>query len=279
MIDLIRLEQHPPAALLTEVLAEQGIATSVREDGSGWVLALADAGDYDRAREIVDAWLSNPDDPRFQAAAWRVGEVLDSRGQPPLMSGDWWRRQGPVTRLFFVACVGVFLSLYLLGDGLYRLLLFPGEWQGLLVQPWRALTPMLLHFSLLHIIFNLLWWLELGGMIERVQSSGRLLAVTLLTSLVANVAQFASSGHLFGGMSGVVYGLLGYLWMYGRVNPEAGLMLRRSIVVFMLIWLVICFVGLSGIVANQAHLGGLASGCLLGVLAGLMDRRPPGLDV
>ena len=279
MIELIRLEQHPPVALLTAVLAEQGIATEVREDGGGWVLGIQDAADYERARDLVEAWLANPDDPRFQAAAWRVGEVADAHGQPPLMSGDWWRRQGPVTRLVFLICVGVFASLYLMGDGLYRLLLFPEQWQGLVAQPWRVLTPMLLHFSLLHIVFNLLWWLELGGMVERVQGSGRLLLVTLFTSVIANVSQFASGGHLFGGMSGVVYGLLGYLWMYGRVNPEAGLMLRRSIVVFMLIWLVICFVGLSGIVANEAHLGGLASGCLLGVLAGLLDRRPTGLDV
>ena len=279
MIDLIRFEQHAPLALLTEVLSEEGIATSIREEGDGWVLGLMNPEDYQRARDIVEAWLANPEDSRFQAAAWRVGEVLESRGQPPLMSGDWWRRQGPVTRLVFVACVGVFLSLYLVGEGLYRALIFPPQWEGLLLQPWRVLTPMLLHFSLLHIIFNLLWWLELGGMVERVQSSGRLLLVTLLTSVVANVAQFASSGNLFGGMSGVVYGLLGYLWMYGRVNPEAGLMLRRSIVVFMLVWLVVCFVGLSGVVANEAHLGGLASGCLLGVLAGLRDRRPPGLDV
>ena len=134
------------------------------------------------------------------------------------------------------------------------------------------LSPLLLHFDILHIIFNLLWWLELGGVVERHQSSGRLLLVTLVTSLVANVAQYSVSGPAFGGMSGVVYGLLGYLWMYGRVFPESGLVLRRGIVVFMLIWMVICFVGLSGIVANEAHLGGLASGCLLGVLAGLKER-------
>ena len=131
---------------------------------------------------------------------------------------------------------------------------------------------MLLRLSILHIIFNLLWWADLGRLIERHQSSAQLLLVTLVTAGISNVAQFLHSGPLFGGLSGVVYGLLGYLWIYGRLNPGAGYALRREIVLFMLAWMVICFVGLSSVVANAAHLAGLVSGCLLGGIFGLMAR-------
>ena len=109
-------------------------------------------------------------------------------------------------------------------------------------------------------------------MIERHQSSAQLLLVTLVTAAVSNVAQFLYSGPMFGGLSGVVYGLLGYLWIFGRLNPGAGFALRRQIVVFMLAWMAICFVGLSDVVANAAHLAGLVSGCLLGGIFGMVRR-------
>ena len=179
---------------------------------------------------------------------------------------------GWVTRIVLVLCVAIFLTPYLFGYGVYRALLFPASMEGLTSQPWRLITPMLLHFSLLHIIFNLLWWADLGRLIERHQSSAQLLLVTLVTAAVSNVAQFLYSGPMFGGLSGVVYGLLGYLWIFGRLNPGAGFALRRQIVVFMLAWMAICFVGLSDVVANAAHLAGLVSGCLLGGIFGMVRR-------
>ena len=160
-----------------------------------------------------------------------------------------------------------------MGDGVYRALLFPASLEGLASQPWRLFTPMLLHFSLLHILFNLLWWSDLGRLIERHQSGLQLILITLVTAAVSNVAQFLDTGPRFGGLSGVVYGLLGYLWIYGKLNPDSGYALRREIVIFMLAWLVICFVGLSGIVANTAHLAGLVSGCVLGAVWGWLARQ------
>lgn len=272
MIELIRFGEAGPLALLQQILASEGIAAEVREQDGSHVLYLQDAENFAAARELVESWLANPHDPRFNQAAWQAGQALPVRSRQPLLSGQWWRRLGWLTRGVFVACVLVFLSPFVVGERVYLALLFPSDWAGLASQPWRLLSPMLLHFGALHIVFNLLWWLELGGLVEGRQAPARLLAVTLVTSAVANAAQFAASGPMFGGMSGVVYGLLGYLWMYGRVYPEAGLVLRPAVVGFMLVWLVICWVGLSGVVANEAHLGGLASGCVLGVLLASRDR-------
>ena len=43
----------------------------------------------------------------------------------------------------------------------------------------------------------------------------------------------------YGGMSGVVYALFGYLWMKGQVDPEPGMVLHPSTVRVMLLWLVL----------------------------------------
>jgi hypothetical protein len=71
--------------------------------------------------------------------------------------------------------------------------------------------------------------------------------------------------RLFGGLSGVVYGLLGFAWVAGRLNPRwLGMAPATPIMLFMVGWLVICMLGVFDVlgfsVANAAHLGGLLSG-------------------
>src|SRR5690606_28917518 len=88
----------------------------------------------------------------------------------------------------------------------------------------RMFSPMFLHFSLLHIAFNLLWVWELGRRIEAVQSSWTFLAVVLVLSLVSTSIQCVWVGVTsFGGMSGVVFGLFGYVWMWRLIDPAKGL--------------------------------------------------------
>jgi len=78
-------------------------------------------------------------------------------------------------------------------------------------------------------------------------------------------------------MSGVLYGLLGFLWMQSRFNPGSGARLGNPIVVMMLAWLVLCWSGVLEIfgirVANTAHATGLATGLLLGFFSAKLSRR------
>jgi GlpG protein len=274
MIELSRFRQPQLARLFTEVLRERGIASELREEQGELVMLLPDPERFQEARDLLEAFRRNPLASEFQGAAWRSGASFAVRrgvAGDGLIAG-WWRGLGPVVKVVLVACVLVFFSPILLQDTLYRALLFATDLTTLAAQPWRLFTPMLLHFGALHIIFNLLWWQTLGGIIERFQSSLQLLWVTLLTAAISNLAQFLASGANFGGLSGVVYGLLGYLWLYGRINPAAGYGIPRPVVIFMLAWLVICWVGLTDLVANEAHFAGLISGCLLGVMTGLWRR-------
>ena len=146
-------------------------------------------------------------------------------------------------------------------------------------QWWRLVTPMLIHFGILHLAMNGMWYWELGRRIESRQGSVNLIGLTLLFSLVSNYAQFVWSGPtLFGGLSGVLYGLLGHCWIFQLLAPNPAYRLPRGVLVMMLVWLLVCMSGLIsmigfGEIANAAHVGGLLIGCFTGLLGGFYNRR------
>ena len=146
-------------------------------------------------------------------------------------------------------------------------------------QWWRFITPMFIHFSWLHIVFNLLWVWEIGRKIEFTNSAVVLFVAVIAASLAANVTQYLLSGpSLFGGMSGVVFGLLGHSLIWSRLVPWKDVGLPSGIYIFMLVYLVVGFTGVIdllglGSLANGAHLGGLIGGFATGGLAGLLARQ------
>lgn len=145
-------------------------------------------------------------------------------------------------------------------------------------QWWRLITPMLLHFGFLHVAMNSLWYWELGRRIESYQGPFMLIALTLVFSLASNVAQYQFGGpSLFGGLSGVLYGLLGHCWIYQRLAPNPQYRLPPGVLIMMLVWLLVCMTGIFellqfGSIANAAHVGGLVAGCVTGLLGGLTAR-------
>ncbi len=134
-------------------------------------------------------------------------------------------------------------------------------------EVWRLVTPIFLHFSILHILFNLLWLRLLGGEIETKRGRWRVLGLVLLLAITSNVGQYAATGSsYFGGMSGVVYGLFGYIWMRDRYWPGAGMSLPPQTAIWMMAWFFLCWTGMVGSIANWAHTYGLAGGMLVGLL-------------
>ena len=138
-------------------------------------------------------------------------------------------------------------------------------------QVWRLFTPMFLHFGLFHIVFNMMWVFQLGQIIEIKQGKWMLSLICLLSGALSNLAQYWVSGPVFGGMSGVVYALFGYIWIQSLTNLRFGLRLNPALVYLMLGWFVICWTGLLekffGLsVANTAHTAGLASGIAISFL-------------
>ena len=190
---------------------------------------------------------------------------------------NWYRvaKQHPaVTSLIVLSALGgILVSLdYSLAR---QYLSFSGITGG---QYWRLITPIFLHFGMLHFVFNSLWLSMLGSRVEQSMGSIHLIIVVLVSGLASNVAQYSWSGAVnFGGMSGVVYALLGYIWIKNMLAPQSLLILPKGIVAFMIGWLFLCmtpvvtfFLGAG--IANAAHLGGLLVGMLLGLAFGLVQR-------
>ncbi len=144
-------------------------------------------------------------------------------------------------------------------------------------QYWRLVTPIFLHFGIFHLAFNGLWMWELGRRIEPLAGSLHMLVIVALMAIASNLGQYLWTGpSLFGGLSGVVYGLLGYIWIRNRVAPRLTLTLPRGLLGFLLFALL---VGMSGAIemlmsvriANAAHAIGLLCGMLLGGWAGITE--------
>jgi len=149
-------------------------------------------------------------------------------------------------------------------------------------QLWRVVTPIFIHFGIIHILFNMLWLKDLGGLIEARWSWRTLIILVLVSAILSNVSQFIidwdfkhglrTANALSGGMSGVVFALLGYVWMRGRLDPTSGVRLNQGVVLMMLAWLVLCMSGMMGSVANTAHAVGLLVGVLSGAWSALAVR-------
>ena len=132
-------------------------------------------------------------------------------------------------------------------------------------QLWRLLSPIGLHHTPIHLLLNLVVWVEFARQIERNTSSGRLILLVLLSGFVGNFSEYFVKNHQFGGLSGVALGAAGYTWVSShycadrsRWNFPPTYMLATLGWVLWGIW------DSSLKMANGAHLGGLASGALLG---------------
>lgn len=135
-------------------------------------------------------------------------------------------------------------------------------------QVWRLVTPIFIHFGLMHLVFNLLWIWDLGKLIEFRKGPTFYIGFVLVVGAVSNLAQYLLNGSpYFGGMSGVVYGLFGYIWMRGRADPGFASGLNKTTVIMMLAWFVLCWTGLLGPIANWAHTMGLLAGAAWGLIA------------
>lgn len=172
-----------------------------------------------------------------------------------LVEMQWW------TILFKLLFQPTFYG----GSGMVFGTVFEGISRG---EIWRFITPIFLHFGALHLVFNCLWCWELGRRIELVESSQNLLVLVVVTGIASNIIQYGYSGAgVFGGMSGVIYGFIGYCGISQWIMPSSRLAINPSIYVIMLVFLVLGMTGALGLmgvgaIANAAHIGGLLSGAI-----------------
>jgi len=300
-----RITDEASAKRFGDILHDKGIDHQVDSTSQGdWEVWVLDDDNVGQSKSLLEQFRKNPDDPAF-ASATRVAahrrehdeaaeapkrnRVVDARTMifytPPVPLG-------PLSIALIAISIAVtFLTDFGKNAHLTQILSisqFPAvignhvQWDTMLLEVrhgevWRLFTPMFLHFNILHIFFNMLWLRDLGSMIEARRNSWFLLLLTLVLAATSNVGQYLYKGPGFGGMSGVVYGLLGYIWMQGKFNPASKLSLQPQTVTFMIVWFFVCLAGLVGPVANTAHGVGLAVGVAWGFLDArlrVVSRRP-----
>jgi GlpG protein len=104
----------------------------------------------------------------------------------------------------------------------------------------------------------------LGRQVETKFSSTQLVLVLLITGIASNILQATLVNNQFAGLSGVTYGLAGYVWLSTKLMPKQGLMLSDGVFVFLMLWMLLGFADVLPIpMANWAHLGGLITGLIM----------------
>lgn len=196
-------------------------------------------------------------------------------------------RRGYVATPLLVAVNGlVYAAMVLNGLGIMAFrspdLLHWGATYGPAVQSgewWRLLTGTFLHGGLLHILYNMVSLGLISWLLEASMGSIRLLALYLLSALGASLVSVWWHPNIVSvGASGAIFGLFGaavaLAVMPGRipVADRGALLLIAGL--FGGISLVLGF--FAPFTDNAAHLGGLASGFLIGLLlTATMPRLAP----
>ncbi|XNM43224.1 rhomboid family intramembrane serine protease [Escherichia coli] len=184
------------AQAFVDCMATQGVILTIQQHNQSDVW-LADEPQAERVRAELARFLENPADPRYLAASRQAGHTgsgLHYRRYP--FFAALRERAGPVTWVVMIACVVVFIAMQILGDQEVMLWLAAGLFDPTLkFEFWRYFTHALMHFSLMHILFN---WL--GGGISAVRwkkrlGSGKLIVITLISALLKGDDSKNSAGR------------------------------------------------------------------------------------
>jgi GlpG protein len=288
-----RLDNELDANVFRDFLFSRGITCDVEAAGEGaWSLWVHEEDRLAEVNELFARFRQNPDDHMFIAGADSGEKRRAEAEKQERSSRRQLDRQEKLNKVYGLtgggiatwALIAISVIVYVLmqfgaKEVVFKSLMIsqylftPGTTPFLIEvqsgQLWRLLTPVFMHFGILHIIFNMMWLRDLGSMIENIRGTRFFLLFLVLTAAASNVAQYFASGPLFGGMSGVVYGLLGFVWMQSRFNPWSGFVLHSMTVQMMLFWYVLCLTGVIGNIANTTHTVGL----LVGVAWGYLDAR------
>ncbi len=293
------LDNAENARLFCEYLLTKGVTTRTDRNGSDWEIWVFDEHHVETARDAFLRFQENPAAEEFVVSA-QAAEQLRQEQERRVAAALRQRRRNqprqtrrndpadlPVTLTLIVVSIIVTIAISLeetrfglITDlsitsyapaGLEHIQFMPGlpEIRG--GQVWRLFTPIFTHFGPLHLLMNMIITYQFGTLLESYLRSWRFLLLVLFIAATSNLAQYYWSGPTFGGMSGVDFGLFGFLWINGHFNPASGMRLRQDFVYFMLGFMVLCFTGIIGPIANAAHVMGLVSGGLaafLGILVG-----------
>ena len=135
-----------------------------------------------------------------------------------------------------------------------------GDW-------WRAVTCNFIHIGAFHLLMNMYAFMYVGLLLEDLIGSRRMFMSYLLTGLCSAVFSLYMHGEtISAGASGAIFGLYGIFLaflFFHRIAKEQRKALLTSILIFVGYNLVY---GMKAGIDKAAHIGGLLSGFLLGII-------------
>jgi membrane associated rhomboid family serine protease len=178
------------------------------------------------------------------------------------------------------AVIGLCVVVYL-----WELMNYPAAY-GTLVGPiqtggvsalWTLFTMTLVHdrVQITHIVFNLLAFSVLGRIIETIYGSLRLAVLLIVLAWVASAAEIEFEHGIPIGLSGVVYGIFGFMIGASPNNPFLWWFVKKN-APMLIGWAVLCVVLTQmhvWAIGNGAHFGGLIYGIVYGLIYGLPRYR------
>ena len=240
--------------------------------------------------ETQDLWVARAEDAeqvKIWVQQWQAGELSakpDRAEELPWQvkfQQRWFiASRIPVTVVTLMAVVLIFfiqqLGFLPLEDWLLQGQYWAGEkldylsfWRNDVYRWW---TPALIHLSFMHVLMNGFWWWVLAKEIELHDGHIGLIVLTLVLSLATAFAQYLAVGPYFAGLSGVVYGLMGWAWgrqaRYKKIYSDAPprYQLPSWLFPFMMVsMVVIMFIDGAGAQLNIGHESHL-SGAIVGVV-------------
>ena len=277
-----------------DYLLSLGVTSRAVQSKDGWAVWVHHEDHVAKARDELSAYLRDSANPRYAEAvgAAKAAEreearrLADYAKRVHVMSGKFDglnARRRPLTVALMAVCIAVQVAVmttphvegwlidHLMFFGLHSVGPVADAGEGLADihsgQVWRLVTPIFLHVNLLHLVMNMSAIYYLGSVIEYRRGTGTLAALTFLSAVASNVAEYlvqvfyAQNLHGWAGISGVAFAYFGYIWLKGRFEPEQGMMMSQGSVRLGLLWILI---GISGIfpMANGGHVGGLVVGML-----------------
>jgi GlpG protein len=278
-------------------LVANRIRNKIEADEGGWIVWINDEEQVAEAKARLERFRADPNALEFQSARIQAARIKAAEAEDLANYRQRLRSRrsvfpkfggygvGVLTYGLIVLC-GLVALLSELGNNLEfvrkLVLADPERADGTFLpevragEYWRLLSPILVHFGPIHLIFNLMWLYQLGCLIEARRGVATFAALVIVTGAAPMVAQYLITGPGYvGGMSGVIYGLAGFVWLRGKKDPGSGVGLDPQSWIIMMIWLVLCFTGAMGRIANTAHLAGLLIGLIWGWMSAYYARQRP----
>jgi len=157
--------------------------------------------------------------------------------------------------------------------------ILPRMWTG---ELWRPFTSTLMHGGFIHAAFNVYWLAIFGPALENRFGWYRTLGLIVLLGYVSMMCEYVVGSFnrdepvMIVGLSGIVYGLFGILWVGRRWCREFHAVCDNRTGQIFFGWFVLCILfthfGLMS-VANIAHGAGVAFGALYGLVIFDVRRR------